>query len=400
MKDGYQVATSANEIGHLGGRHGVQSSSAPEAPTYGAHPAPLRVRPAWRLLQRWNADVTHGGPCFKEHCDLAITIRHPFFMTAWDARPFYPILNAYRRLGGRRGVAIAKIRVRNEFVWAKDYLFGFDVATFRDADGRRITYFAGSFMSTIPRVNPWRLMWSHLREKAEFEISLRHKYGACVAVSFSPYANTEEIRRLSAFNFSCLTTWHPCRYLQDVTPAAFSELQKKPPESRWEAAACDFTAVRIVSRDTENAAIFDVIANRNDPRHSGDANRMLTVRLVRRLKRALFWSPGEQGELELYGDSPPLPPVKLQNNVRPGDRVIVLFARSGERSPLPTVGAETCGVIPYSKGNLQVVQEGAVDDERIEPLVEYDPGYQPRTGSDMPGPPPPPGSFFGGHPTQ
>ncbi len=342
------------------------------------------------MLQRWNGDVTHGTPCFKEHCDLVITMRHPIFMTASDARRFHAYLNVYRRLGGRWAVAIARIHVRNGFVWGEDYLVGFDVAPFKDADGRRITYFGQDFMSTVPRANPWRLMWSHLRERPEFEISLRHKCGACLDVNFSPYANPQDIRRLTAFNFSCLTAWRPCRYLQDVAPAAFAALPKKMPASRWEAASCDLPSVRIVSRDTEDAAIFDVIAKRNDPRYSGDEKRILTVRLVERLKRALFWIPGEEGEVDLYGNSPSLAPLELENNVRPGDHVIVLFERSGEPSATPMVGAETCGVIPYSKENLQVVQSGAADDERIEPLIEYDPAYQPRMGSDPPGPPPPP----------
>lgn len=338
------------------------------------------------MLQRWNADVTHGTPCFKQHCDLAITIRHPIIMKPWNAKSFYALLNVYRKLGGRWAVAIARIHVRNGFVWGKDYLVGFDVAPFKDADGRMVSYYGQGLMSTMPRADTWRLM----HDNPEFEIRLPTKCWACVDVRFTPYADPQEVRRLSAFNFSCLTAWHPCRYRQDIAPAAFAELAKERLVPQTETATCDLAAVRIISRDTDNAGVFDVIASRTMTPDPVDARRALTVRLVQRVKRALFWSPGEKGDLEIEGDMPALPPLQVAGHVLSGERVIVLFERSREPSALPTAGAETCGVIPYSKENLQLVRAGAAEDERVEPLFEYDPEYQPRTGSDLPGPRPPP----------
>jgi len=342
------------------------------------------------MLQRWSVDVSHGEPCFKQHCDLTITIRPPIFALAWDSRFFQPVLNINRKLGGRFSTALARVSVRNGFVWGEDYVVGFEVAPFKDADGRMVSYYGEGRILTTPRVNPWRLMWPSMRENSEFKIELPNKCWGCVFVEFTPYADPKDVRQLSHFNFSCLTAWRPCRYREDVAPEAIAEHAIEGQRRETDQAGCDLASVRIVARDTENAAIFDVIANRKVAPDPFDYRRILTVRLVQRVKRTLFWSPGEKVEVEIADPMPALPPLELDNHVKPGERVILLFLHRSELNITPNSGAETCGVVPYSEENLDVVRAGAAEDDHVEPLIEYDPEYQPRTGSDLPGPPPPP----------
>jgi hypothetical protein len=340
------------------------------------------------MLQRWSANVSHGEPCFKQHCELTIRVRQLIFMPGWDSRFFGPFQKFDRRLGGRFSEVVARISVRNGFVWGEDYMIGFDAAPVKNDEGRMVTHFSEFRISTIPRADAWRLMWPGRRDNPEFEIRMPTKCWECVEVKFTPYADPTDLRRLSGFNFSCLTAWGPCRDRQDIAPLAAAELSKQRQSHETEKAGCDLVSVRMIARDAQNVGVFDVIANRRNSLEPFDESRTLTVRLVQRLKRTLFWSLGEKVEVEIAGGMPALAPLELDSNVRPGERVILLFLRRPDWNEMFGAGAEMCGVVPYSEENLDAVRTGVAEDDHVEPLVEYDPQYQPRTGSDLPEPAP------------
>jgi hypothetical protein len=340
------------------------------------------------FLEHWNGNVSRGEPCFKQHCDLTIRVRRLIFMPGWDARFFDRFRKFDRRLGGRFSEMLARISVRNGVVWGKDYAIGLDVGPVKNDDARMFTYFSEFRISTIPRTDASRLTWPAMRKNPEFEIRLPSKCWECVDVKFSPYADPKDIRRLSHFNFSSLTARRPCRDRQEIAPAVVAELSTEGPHQETEKMGCDLGSVRILARDTQNAAVFDVTASRKVSPEPFDERRILTARLVQRLKRTLFWNPGQKVEVEIYDGMPALPPLEFDNNVRPGDRLILLFLRRPDLRIKPDAGAETGGVVPYSDENMAVVRAGAAEADHVEPLVEYDPGYQPHTGSDLPGPAP------------
>jgi hypothetical protein len=340
------------------------------------------------MLQRWSANVSHGEPCFKQHCDLTIRVRQLIFMPGWDSRFFNLFQKFDRRLGGRFSEVVARISVRNGFVWSEDYMIGFDAAPVKNDEGRMVTHFSEFRLSTIPRADAWRLMWPGRSENPEFEIRTPTKCWECVEVKFTPYADPADLRRFSGFNFSCLTASRPCRDRQDIAPMAATELSKQRQSQETEKAGCDLVSVRTIARDTQNVGVFDVIASQRNSLEHFDESRTLTVRLVQRVKRTLFWSAGEKVEVEIAGGEPALAPLELDSNVRPGERVILLFLRRPDWNKKFGAGAEMCGVVPYSEESLNVVRAGAAEDDHVEPLVEYDPQYQPRTGSDLPEPAP------------
>jgi hypothetical protein len=105
------------------------------------------------MLQRWSADVSHGEPCFKQHCDLTIRVRQLIFMPGWDSRFFDPFQKFDRRLGGRFSETVARFWVRNGFVWGEDYMIGFDAAPVKNDEGRMVTHFSEFRISTIPRAD-------------------------------------------------------------------------------------------------------------------------------------------------------------------------------------------------------------------------------------------------------
>lgn len=204
------------------------------------------------MLQRWSANVSHGVPCFKQHCDLTIRVRQLIFMPGWDSRFFDPFQKFDRRLGGRLSEMVARFSVRNGFVWGEDYMIGFEAAPVKNDEGRMITHFSEFRISTIPRADAWRLMRPGRRENPEFEIRMPTNCWECVEVKFTPCADQADLRRLSGFNFSCLTAWRPCRDRPDIAPVAAAELSSQRQSHETEKGGCDLVSVRMIARDTQN----------------------------------------------------------------------------------------------------------------------------------------------------
>jgi hypothetical protein len=116
----------------------------------------------------------------------------------------------------------------------------------------------------------------------------------------------------------------------------------------------------------------------------------LQVRLVERIKRASFWEPGAARTVTTYGTTE-LPPIDGTADVRPGERLIILFGRNTLDPGVQTI---PCGVVPYTAENLAVVRRGTAQDERVPPLVEYQNGFQPGKLSDVPKLPPAPRKYL------
>jgi hypothetical protein len=233
-----------------------------------------------------------------------------------------------------------------------------------------------------------RLIWPRWRQHPEYYIGGYNRWPRLVYVKFTPYADAAEIRRLAEFNFSCVTGHRACRTRQDIMPVAVSEVA--PPWDDSESPSCDAQVVRIVSRDTDNAVLVDVLENRPAPRYDSDPNRMLRVRMVQRLKGASFWELGGQRKVESGSEVDSLPGNVIPN-LHPGDRVIILFEQGLGWAAVPEVMPELCGVLAYTESNLAIVRAGVAQDERVAPFIEYNPQFRPRKFSDPPDVPGAPG---------
>lgn len=86
-------------------------------------------------------------------------------------------------------------------------------------------------------------------------------------------------------------------------------------------------------------------------------------------------------------DSPWRVPVEGLGTIERGDRLIIMFNWRAEENAISGFRPEECGVIPSSERNLAVVKQGASQDDRIPPYIEYDPQFHPPRFSDPPTPP-------------
>ncbi len=347
------------------------------------------------ILQRWSGRIyyDYDEPCSRQHCDLRIGISQPVELS--EHYRYKRTLYLYRLFGGRPAGAIATIKVRNGFVWGESYGVVVDVqpavetdtTANKDApvdkDGHPGSYLLAAVIETIPLEKANWFKWPSARKRPEFRIGWRHGLGVYVGVEFTPFADPSDIKRLAEFNFSCLTRWRPCRTREDIMPVAMAELSgdKHLPWDESEAPSCDQQTTRLVSRDTDNVAVVEVI----ESKAAVGQKEYLRIRakLKDRLKRTFFWEPGDEKPFEAL-DSPWRVPVEGFSTLKRGDRLIIMFNwRAGENAVLG-FRPEECGIVPYSENNLAVVKQGVVQDDRVPPYIEYDPQFHPHKFSDSP----------------
>ena len=211
---------------------------------------------ARRVMGRWNGDMRKFGPCQRDSCDVQIDLRD----FAWRRFRFlgeHEVLEMlYRILGGRPAWVGAFIGVRDDTVWQKG------IETW-------IEYPAGnnvhenSYITLVGRASSSSILGSALHPEYEF--------GGCVhcgqiGVTFTPYADAADVKRLMEFDFACLTRWHPCETGADILPTVWREVSEDMNLSRKAAQSqCSLEMIRAMSREAERVAIGISIHSRKTP---------------------------------------------------------------------------------------------------------------------------------------
>jgi len=280
-------------------------------------------------------------------------------------------------LGGRAALVFAGFEVIEGVVWEKHFSLAVQMPPFRGPDG-------GLFSTTLLGVAESR---SQLYPPTFRGGILRHpnyvvgKPGGCegcveIYAYFTPYADPRDVERLMQFNLDCLTRWAACLDESDVMPVAWRQYSDEKSEGETASAirGCSPRFVEILGRDTQNAAIVDVIANRIEDGVGGERYQVSTVRLSQRLKRADFWNPGETEQVRVFEGVVALTSSNLPSEVRPGAKYILLFAEGhwgGQNGP--RIWLDQCGAIPLTKENLALVKRGVDQDFRASVLKQDHP---------------------------
>ena len=336
----------------------------------------LRVRhstfaDATNLFGRWIGSGSHSVPCDRDRCDLWINLNDfpevPGPLVSW------PVWESrtYRLVGARLAGARAKIEVREGLVVSTDFRLDVDVPPFKGGDGRVVWYFLEGRAFTILRPDPGLLLYGDAHP--DYFVHWPH-CDTCVPVwvGYTPYATHDELLRVAGFNFSCVTRWQPCRARSDIMPGAMALAASDGKLSGAEPKpGCTVQAVQIAARESEYAAVVDVIQNREDMRY-GQA-RLLDVRPQELLKGAGL--AGDSHFLLEVVDRFAVTPMKEVSNARPGSRVTVLFDRIRNPSGAAYFLSEECGVVPLNKQMLDVVHAGIAQDD-LHLYLPYGPNMQ------------------------
>lgn len=318
---------------------------------------------AQTVFRRWSSWGRYEGECKEESCAFEVTLqdfsynhRSIFYDRPWLYRP-------YMFVGGRPAQVHAGISVRNGIVWAKSFYVTVEVPP-RGSPGWDYEYGLIGDAQTVSRFT-WGAN-AGLKLHPNYVVDRPGGCTGCLAVYalFTPYADREDIKRLMQFDLSCLTRWRPCREQGDIMPAAWAEhLAEEPRLQRaYQDHTCSLRTVQLLGRDAENAAIIEVVANRQEGTSHGETFQVSTVRLTERLKRTGFWNVGTSRDVRVFRGTVALTHLNTPSEVRPGGRFIILFAHRSEGPDMQDIWLEQCGAVPLNEPNLAMLRRGIDQD--------------------------------------
>jgi hypothetical protein len=279
---------------------------------------------ARHLKDRW-FDHTQEGVCRPSWCDLEIFLSNvanhyiEFFVN-------HPrVLAIYHRLGGRGAGAYAFVRVRDNLLWGKGIGLGVETL-FTESDGRHTEYELGGDVGTDDRFT-----WISHRHP-EYQIAGPSACQGCRAgwVKFTPFADPQDVLRLTDLNFACITRWKQCTEQADILPTAWKEMRAEVPEWTQEGwGRCTPAVIRVVSRQTHHVDLVQVIKL--------EIKEPLSYMTVRRLSRVPFHLDNWWPEFPLVVDP--------SDNIHVGDKLLLF--------------EDGCQTAPATAENMKAAELGA-----------------------------------------
>jgi len=122
---------------------------------------------------------------------------------------------------------------------------------------------------------------------------------------------------------------------------------------------CKAYPLTVHGRDTANAAIVEVVANRGGGDRD-DPFQVLSVRVVERLKATRFWPLGTTRDIDVTESTVGIP-SETPKDLSPGERYIMLFEHRAWNEP-NGVWLDQCGVLPVTENNLNQIRRGIDED--------------------------------------
>jgi hypothetical protein len=274
------------------------------------------------LEDRW-LDESKEAVCRPSWCDLQISVgnigdRHLSFLLN-----HLTVRAVYHRLGGRVAGAGAFIRVRDNLLWEKSIGLGIETLS-KESDGRNVEYDLEGSIGTDDHFT-----WVSARHP-EYQIGGPTACMGCKTgwVKFTPFADPQDVLRLTDLNFTCITRWRHCTEQADILPTAWKELRAEGAD-RWWLRACTPAMIRVVSRQTHHVDLVKVIEL--------EPKEPVPSMTVRRLSRVPF-------QLENWWPEFPLG-MDPSDNIHLGDKL--LHFEHG------------CQTVPATAENMKAAQLGA-----------------------------------------
>ena len=294
---------------------------------------------AQALMQRWGRWGHYEGTCDADHCDYWIHF-DSVGMTTGPIVISDRFFNIFRRsmeittkvLGAHLSDVQGGFHLQNNLVvgtW-------FSLVT--DVPG------GGQLMSRVigtRNLEEYKL-WPEKDPHPEYRTVLRSGTMGYFFTQFTAATKPEDVEWLTAFNFSCMTRWVPCREMGDLLPSAWAKYTaetKHVPATRERIADCAYPLEDLVEA-SERVALVQVEKPNAQKRQWSPYH----ARLVESLKGSGSWRSGDVRAI--WSGSDPVAPTE-----------ILLFTDDSD-----PVYPHDCGVIPATPENLRTVKaavEGA-----------------------------------------
>lgn len=282
---------------------------------------------ARHLEDRW-FDDTKENVCRPAWCDLSISVNN----TAYKYLQFFlkhpRVLAVYHALGGRGAGVYSFIQVRDNVLWGKGISLSIETLE-TESHGRHIQYQLEGSIGTDDHF-PWISARHPEYQIAGSNICTGCRFGD---VQFTPFADPQDVLRLTDLNFACITRWRQCTKQADILPTAWKEARAdvaEPAQNAWYGMwRCTPAAMRVVSRQIHHVDLVEVIKL--------DLKQPLPSMTVRRLSRVPFYLDNWWPEFPLGVDP--------SDNIHVGDRLLHF--------------EDGCQTAPATAENMKAVQLGA-----------------------------------------
>jgi hypothetical protein len=295
---------------------------------------------ASHVFSRWERFGVESAPCNSDYCNFRIVIQD------FIGTPSLRMDRLYHLAGGRMSGATASIMVRSGVVWHTAFELGTD-----DLSAR---------LYTIPRLEP--------TSRSEIRYAGPDACLGCIAirVAYTPYAAPEDVERIGRINFSCITAWLPCRTKAEIMPGVMIPQVNLSFKTSYNLQLCSAQDVRNISRDADDVAIADVLANWKVPGPAAGVGETTTLRvhLLEFLKGSNYLKRGSTANLGVV-EPTTIDPVRDVSRLAPKSQVIIVFDRNLHPSKDVNIMEEPCGVIPLTATNLALVQSGIQQDDLV-----------------------------------
>src|SRR3984885_4736638 len=312
---------------------------------------------AERLISRWGKYGNYKGHCDASFCRYSITLDSPAitFGRAFPMAPanlnnhfVYQTAALISTLSEHLGVRLVTVRatfvVQDRVVLRKSAVFIYDVPlTFSGSSGY-------SLIATSRAINRlasdgWPLIGSE--QLAEHPFYAVTRPGGCsfclmANVTFTPDTPDPEMRRLTTFNLNCITRLRPCRYLEDIYPAAENwhlydyapgDRPSPPNQVRTENVPLPLACgVPLFARGRDAGQILSVTAlSESQERRPGEVIEKATVRLNGVLKGETEYKPGELIAVTSRSDGS-YSPNEIEIPLNPGKQFLLLTVYREDKS--------------------------------------------------------------------
>ena len=338
---------------------------------------------AERLISRWGKYGHYEGHCDASFCRYSIGLNSPGmalgnagFLRHLDnrfVRSTAPFIFDYT--GGRLATLLTTIVVQDSVVLRKSAVFIYDVPS-TSSGSSGYSLIATSRATSRLTSGGWPLIGSE--QLAEHPFYAVTRPGGCsfclmANVTFTPDTPDPEMRRLTTFNLNCITRLRPCRYLEDIYPAAENwhlydyapgDRPSPPNQVRTENVPLPLACgVPLFARGRDAGQILSVTAlSESQERRPGEVIEKASVRLNGVLKGETEYKPGELIPITSRSDSS-YSPLAIETPLTPGKQFLLLTVYREDKShPLEL---ERCLVLPDTPETRNQLEAGVAQNDSL-----------------------------------
>lgn len=343
---------------------------------------------AERLINRWGKYGNYEGPCDASFCRYRIVLDSPAitFSRAFPMAPVnlnnhfvYRTASLFSRLWEHLEVRSVTVRatfvVQNSVVLRKSAVFIYDVPpSLSGSSGYSLI--ATSRATSRLTSGGWPLTGSE--QLAEHPFYAVTRPGGCsfclmANVTFTPDTPDPEMRRLTTFNLNCITRLRPCRYLEDIYPAAenwhfydgtLGGRPSPPNQTHTEYAPLPLACrIPLFARGREAGQILSVTAlSESQERQPGEVIEKATVRLNGVLKGETEYKPGDLIAVTSRSDGR-YSPLAIETPLNPGRQFLLLTVyREDKSQPLEL---ERCLVLSDTPETRNQLEAGVAQNDSL-----------------------------------